>query len=65
MLSLLFLICNEAACMSASPPSTFQTKEQCESAGYAMLEEGQNQVKSGGSPPHKAMFSCHDWGTPA
>lgn len=65
MFSLLFLICNETACVSVSPPDIFQTKEQCESVGYSLLEQGQKDIQIGEVQPHRAIFKCLAWGTPA
>ena len=58
MFTLAFIVCTETACMSASPPAIFKTKEQCEDAGYTL------QVEIGGAPPHRAVFQCISWGTP-
>lgn len=51
--------------MSASPPTTFSSRDECEQEGYNMIEEGKQQVDSGEAPPHAAVFKCVAWGTPA
>ena len=43
----------------------FPTKDQCEEAGYAVLEEGKRQVESGEMEPHDATFMCVKQGKPA
>lgn len=64
MFTLAFIICTETACMSASPPAIFKTKEQCEGAGYTLIDKSAKQVEIGEAPPHRAVFQCISWGTP-
>lgn len=62
MISLVFVICTQYSCISASPPQIFKDIDQCEDTAYSIIEDSQRRADLGEVLPHKAIFKCFDWG---
>lgn len=62
MISLVFVICTQYSCISASPPQIFKDTAQCKETAYNIIDDSQKKVESGEVLPHKVIFKCLDWG---
>lgn len=65
MMSLLFLICTNTACVSVAHNNLYRTEQECQLAAEATIAVNQLKIERGEVEPHSVAYKCISWGETA